>query len=263
MTDPAAAPRPSILSSPLPVEPSPKAVLALERLNASRLQLRQALIPAAARNYDEPEGDRESGAALPRRMRVFVRSLRQRIRRSPVATTLLASVQTWWWQHPWREPIHATTAELRRNVGPVVKRHPVAAVLLAGAAGAALVAWRPWRWPVVARQISPMPRQMARWVMAQLTQPAIQTILGGLMMSFLKRADNEAEASSVSSDPAASADEAPSVAEAAQAASPAQAADPAPSSPTSPATSAAPVASAAPTASVAAIKDPAPEAHPA
>lgn len=187
------------MSSPLHGTPPSDVEQALARLQASRLQLRHALVPAA-----RSEAAGNAGASpLPRRLRALLRCWRQRLRQSPVAATLMGSAQAWWWQQPWREPAEAAAAELRGAIGPVVRRHPVAAVLLAGVAGAALMAWRPWRWPVVARQFSPLPRRVGRWLMAQFAQPAVQSVLGGLLMSWLGRAANAPPPSPSPSPPAA------------------------------------------------------------
>jgi hypothetical protein len=106
----------------------------------------------------------------------------------------LTALQTWWHEHPLRVPSEALGNELRGSVGPVVRRHPIAAVLVASAAGAALVAWRPWRWPVVQRQIKPLPRSFGRWVFRQLSQPAVQAMLAAWLASSVSRGVAAAEA---------------------------------------------------------------------
>lgn len=184
---------------PADVRPS-AAALALARLNTSRSRLRQELLPAAASAAGADAGN--AGRALPRRWRVLLRHWRFRLRHSVLAGVAAASLQTWWLQHPLRAPCETAGAELRSTVGPLVRRHPVATVLLAGAAGAALVAWRPWRWSWVAGQVEPLPRKLGHWLMGQLSQPAVKTMLAGLLLSVLGRAATAAHPPAEAGNPA-------------------------------------------------------------
>lgn len=173
-----------------PVDDIPDGARALARLQASRQRLRRELLP----DVDRPGlGEAGGGPALPRRLRAMFRHWRYRLRHAPLAGMALTAFQTWWHEHPLRVPGEALGTELRSAVVPMVRRHPVATVLIAGAAGAALVAWRPWRWPVVARQIKPIPRGFGRWVMRQLSQPAVQTMLAAWLMSAVGRGAAETD----------------------------------------------------------------------
>ncbi len=47
--------------------------------------------------------------------------------------------------------------ELQASLTPLVRRHPLATVLVSGALGLALMAGKPWRWPSVRRHLQPLP----------------------------------------------------------------------------------------------------------
>jgi hypothetical protein len=64
----------------------------------------------------------------------------------------------------------------------MIRRHPVAVVALAAGLGAAIVAGRPWRWPVVAARMRPMPGHVGRWALRQLTSPSVQAALLSLLV---------------------------------------------------------------------------------
>jgi hypothetical protein len=66
--------------------------------------------------------------------------------RIPGMDLLLKSVQTWWAQHPLRQPTAIAWDAAKAAAQPLVQRHP--AVLVAGAVAlGGLLAWsRPWRW---------------------------------------------------------------------------------------------------------------------
>lgn len=175
-----------------PIDDVPAGARALARLNASRQRLRQELLPEA--DDDPAANDSHGGLPLPRKLKAMFRHWRFKLRHMPVAGMALGALQTWWHQHPLRMPGEALGSELRHSVVPLVRKHPVATVLVASAAGAALVAWRPWRWPVVARQIKPIPRSFGRWIVGQLAQPAVQSMLAAWMMSSVHRSSAAAAA---------------------------------------------------------------------
>lgn len=163
-----------------PLDDIPEGARALARLNASRRRLRRELLPPEP---EHPLPEDGGGPPIPRRMRAMFRHWKYKLRHSALGGVALTAFQTWWHDHPLRVPGEALSSELRGAVVPLVRRHPVATVLLASAAGAALVAWKPWRWPVVARRIKPLPNSFGRWAMAQLSSPAVQSILATWLMS--------------------------------------------------------------------------------
>lgn len=164
-------------TAPRPPEPLDDRARALARLQASRAQLREQLLPPA-----EPPA--VAGRRSPS-LRALLRRWRIRLSRSPLVDVALAGLQTWWQHHPWRAPGEAVARQLGDTVGPLVRRHPVAAAAVAASLGAALVLGKPWRWPLVAGQIAPLPRRAVRWALHQLANPAVQSVIAAWVLATL------------------------------------------------------------------------------
>ena len=162
---------------------------ALLRLQASRAQLRAAMLPPV-----EPPAS-TSGFEWPRRWRAMWRTW---TRSGPVALAAGAAVdavQSWWHRQPW----HATTELAGRAVLaetlPLVRRHPLWAVALGACVGAAVVAARPWRWTAVNRRMRPIGGHVLSWAVAQLSQVPVQMALAALLAQFVRdRAREQATA---------------------------------------------------------------------
>jgi hypothetical protein len=175
--------------------------LALARLAASRLRLRQQMIP---QRHPNPATPNIGVFQLPRRLRALWRGVRRQLRGSPVALMALSSVQNWWQRHPWRITGELVARELHGVLTPTVRRHPVAAALLAGGLGIALMRCRPWRWSLVANQLRPMPSRVGHWLLHQLTQAPGQALLSSLLLWLSASADtrNRPEPTAPPQDPA-------------------------------------------------------------
>ena len=181
---------------------------ALLRLQASRAQLRAAMLPPVG-----PPAS-TSGFEWPRRWRAMWRTW---TRSGPVAMAAGAAVdavQSWWHRQPW----HATTELAGRAVLaetlPLVRRHPLWAVALGACVGAAEVAARPWRWAAVNRRMRPIGGQVLGWAMAQLSQVPVQMALAALLAQFVGERSRGKEAASAAPPDSAPPD-APARAEAA------------------------------------------------
>ncbi len=160
--------------------------IALDRLAASRLRLRDQLLDVSPSREDH----REPGMLpLPRRLRALWRSARRQLRGSPLALMAVGSLQSWWQRHPWRVTGELLARELHGALTPAVRRHPLAAALLAGGLGLALMRCRPWRWPLVANQFRPLPGRIGHWLMHQLTQAPGQALLSSLLLWVSANAD--------------------------------------------------------------------------
>ena len=169
-------------ASPTPLES------AMARLAASRQRLRLALIPpddidGSALNA---QGQPQAGA-WPRSLAGWWRRGRRALRTWPVADLAAGLLQDWWQRHPWRSTGEQLAETARHALLPVVRRHPLSALLGAVALGAALVAGRAWCWPAV-RAIRPAAtRNSRRWLIAQLANPAVQTALLSTVMLVVKQ----------------------------------------------------------------------------
>lgn len=157
---------------------SAELVQALGRLELSRARLRHEMIPPPP----PPDEPGRGPFAWPRRARALWRRLRQRSGRWPVASLAMTALGEWWHHHPWRPAGEMLVDEVKGAALPVIRRHPVVVVALAAGLGAAVVAGRPWRWPVVAARMRPMPGHMGRWALRQLTSPSVQAALLSLLV---------------------------------------------------------------------------------
>lgn len=168
-------------ASPTPLE------AALARLVASRQRLRLAMSPP-----DQGDGGPLDAQGQPR-PGAWTRSLagwwrrgRRALQAWPVADLAAGLLQDWWERHPWRSTGEQLSEAARYAVLPLVRRHPLSALLGAVALGAALMAGRAWCWPAV-RAIRPAAtRSGRRWLVAQLTNPALQTALLSTVMLVVK-----------------------------------------------------------------------------
>jgi hypothetical protein len=154
----------------------------LQRLAHSRGALRQSLLPTP----DHADG--EGLGLLPPRWRAWLRSgpigpvLRML---DPWAGGMQRTLGRWWRRHPWRPSAEMAGGTLRSTVLPWARRHPVAAVSLGAAAGALLAAAAPWRWPAMRQMAQGSGRGFRRWALRQLTSPAAQTVMAGIVTSIL------------------------------------------------------------------------------
>jgi hypothetical protein len=113
---------------------------ALTRTECSRQRLRQALLPAP-----EPVGAAATGGRLRHRVQRW-------LARTPLATmwrSAWSGVQTWRQRHALHDTGVVGRRAIEDGLAPLVRRHPLASVGTAAALGAALVASRPWQWPVL------------------------------------------------------------------------------------------------------------------
>ena len=114
------------------------AVRAVDRLNASRMRLRQSLSQAADPPYKR---SRVASTWLSR----LAQPLMARLRSFPVADFALNSARTWWQKQPLRTAAYLAFEGANVLAKPVAKQRPAKLLLSAFAGGAALAWARPWR----------------------------------------------------------------------------------------------------------------------
>ncbi|MBL8286479.1 MAG: hypothetical protein JNL85_00710 [Rubrivivax sp.] len=93
-------------------------------------------------------------------------------------------VQRWWRRQPWHDAAVLVVETGREALSPVIRRHPLAAVGIAATAGAALVMARPWRHPHAQRVANGSVRQARRWLVRQLANPVLHTVLATAFTSL-------------------------------------------------------------------------------
>ena len=155
----------------------------LQRMARSRYGLRSALLPD-----ERLEARSRVRGAFPRRLRAWLRSgpLASFTRGlEPWVDDVQRSLQRWWRRHPWRPSVELVIDEAERSVLPWVRRYPLGTVAVGAAAGVALIAAAPWRSNSVRRAVGKSSRHARRWALHQLASPAAQTVLAGLVTSWL------------------------------------------------------------------------------
>ncbi|MFO1327353.1 MAG: hypothetical protein U1F56_08335 [Rubrivivax sp.] len=186
--------------------PRPGIAAAVRRLQGSRERLCQAWLPDGT-----PAGGRSGAASAWHHGGAagLWRHWRRRLARVPGIDLLLDAAQRSWQRHPWRHTLQIVSTQLRPHVAPLLQRHPLAAAALAAGAGAALVAWRPWRQPWCRRALQACPGQALRWGQAQLGQlpwlAVLQTLLAASAAAAASPAPPTAASPSSPSSPDAAA----------------------------------------------------------
>ncbi|HJV60175.1 MAG TPA: hypothetical protein VJ743_04470 [Albitalea sp.] len=114
---------------------------AAQRLAQSRERMRQWMLHGDGRH----EARRRAAAAEAQGQRP---AFLDRLRSLPVVGVVADAIAAWWSHHPLHGAATLAESVAHDTLGPLVRRHPVAVLALAFAAGAAAVRWRPWRWVV-------------------------------------------------------------------------------------------------------------------
>ena len=154
------------------------------RLAASRARLRLALLPP---DPDATPGHDKRTGRKPHRLRAMWRAWRRSMHGWPLVDLALDTAQTWWQRQPLRPVGELLAAELRASALPLVRKHPLLTVAAAGTLGVLVVTGRPWRWPLVARQMHRAPHRLGHWLTRQLGSASVQASLIGMLMVWARQ----------------------------------------------------------------------------
>lgn len=97
----------------------------------------------------------------------------------PVFDTATRALRLWWRRHPARPVVDIASDAGAQALKPLVRTHPVAAVALAMAAGAAMVVWRPWRSRVTAAVWAGLGAQLTSGLVSSVLHPGTLSALLG------------------------------------------------------------------------------------
>lgn len=127
---------------------------AQERLELSRARLRVAMLPVPRVTQ------RLSDATTPRWL--------ARLKALPGIGLVADTVQGWWSRHPLRSVTEVAAQASSTLVGPFAQRRPLALVLAAAVAGAALAWGRPRRWLFRSALFAGLVPQLAARIVSRL-----------------------------------------------------------------------------------------------
>ena len=100
---------------------------------------------------------------------------------APWLSTVTRALRLWWRRHPARVVVDIAADAGAQAITPLVRMHPLTSVLLAMAAGAAMVVWRPWRSRLSAAVWAGLSAQLtAGLVRAVLNPGTLATLLANL-----------------------------------------------------------------------------------
>ena len=167
---------------------------ALARLERSRTRLKESLTPTPP-----SLGSKESGFSFHpvRKARAWLRSTPWGGLLDPVVSAVSDELSHWWQRQSWRQSAVLVKDALSTELSPLVRRYPIAAVLVTAGAAAVFVGSGVWRWRTVRRSALQLGSQLRRVCVRQLTNPAVLSVLLGAVVSYLapKRQHTDASAS--------------------------------------------------------------------
>lgn len=105
---------------------------AVERLEASRVRLRHAMLPPPA--------------LQPRQAETGLLAWLGRLKAQPSIAVIIDAFQSWWVRHPMRPLVKLAGEATNAMAKPIAQHNPVALIMAAGLIGVVFAWSRPWRW---------------------------------------------------------------------------------------------------------------------
>ncbi len=146
---------------------------ALQRLQASRASIDAEL--KKLQGYTDDDAAPTSGASSASSPPSWSAAA------APWFGTVSRALRLWWRRHPARPVVDIASDAGALALKPLVRRHPVASLSLAMAAGAAMVCWRPWRSRLSAAVWAGLGAQLTAGLVRTVLNPGtLGTLLGSL-----------------------------------------------------------------------------------
>ena len=155
---------------------------ALTALAHSRQSLRAELVAPTREEQDARAAQTGGRAPWTARWRQW----RRAVRPWPVAGLATQALQRWWQAQPWHAAGQVLAEGVLQEARPLVQRHPVASALGAAVLGAAVVGSRPWRWPLLRQQFTPLAGGIGPWLLAQLGSAPVQAAISSALLMGLQ-----------------------------------------------------------------------------
>ncbi|MEZ5701574.1 MAG: hypothetical protein R3E42_05770 [Burkholderiaceae bacterium] len=166
--------------------PSQRKALALRRLEASRSQLINQIYPKPT---PRASATGTQASSPPSAVWEGMDALMNRIQRNGLVTAVWrtgrALGRRWWKRQPWHSSVELITSTLAHEAQPIVRRHPVACLAAAAAAGAAVATALPWAARSLEPRVRPWRDNFGGMLWSQLAQAPVQMAITGALTAWL------------------------------------------------------------------------------
>lgn len=171
-------------------------IRALQRIEQSRSALILALSPEVPNARSTDPGRRSPGDSSISLLSMLASRVERDGVVGGVGRTLRALARRWWKRQPWHGPVELVGRTVAHEAAPVIRRHPLAALALGAALGAAAVTATPRIWRPMREQAAPWRSNAGRMLWMQLNQVPVQMAIAGALAAFIADASQQTRSAS-------------------------------------------------------------------